>query len=103
MVEEGGGGAEDRDLRNKGSNHGKACPSLEGRKRVQSSEGLAEHFHEGRCEPAQRTSIGAVVSGSERCNGHGGRRDRQGGVNVGNFVFHEGRDAGKKTTPGGRE
>ena len=62
-MEAKGGGAEDRDLRNKGSNHGKACPSLEGRKRVQSSEGLAEHFHEGRCEPAQRTSIGAVCQG----------------------------------------
>src|SRR5712692_8060672 len=43
------------------------------------------------------------MSGFERCNSHGGRRDRRGGVNVGNSAFHEGWGAGKKTTRGGRE
>jgi hypothetical protein len=34
-------------------------------------------------------------------SGHEGRRAGQGPVNVGFSTFHEGRGAGKKTTPGG--
>jgi len=34
-------------------------------------------------------------------SGHEGRRVWQGALNVGSSAFHEGRGAGKKTTPGG--
>jgi hypothetical protein len=36
-------------------------------------------------------------------SGHEERRARQGSVNVGSSAFHEGRGAGKKTTPGGHD
>jgi hypothetical protein len=35
--------------------------------------------------------------------GHEGRRVWQGALNVGSSAFHEGRGAGKKTTPGGHD
>ncbi len=41
LVEEEGGGAEDRNLRNQGAYHGKASSRLESRERVQGSERLA--------------------------------------------------------------
>jgi hypothetical protein len=36
-------------------------------------------------------------------SGHEGRRVWQGALNVGFSTFHEGRGAGKKTTPGGHD
>jgi hypothetical protein len=36
-------------------------------------------------------------------SGREGRRAWQGSVNVGSSAFHEGRGAGKKTTPGGHD
>ncbi len=46
---------------------------------------------------------GLITGDFHRWEGHEGRRARQGPVNVRFSTLHEGRGAGKKTTPGGHD
>jgi hypothetical protein len=57
---------------------------------------------EGRLEIAGLESRSGLIMGDFIGNsGHEGRRVWHGALNVGYSAFHEGRGAGKKTTPGG--
>jgi hypothetical protein len=46
---------------------------------------------------------GLIIGDFTGSSGHEGRRVWQGALNVGSSAFHEGRGAGKKTTPGGHD
>ena len=60
-------------------------------------------MEEGRLEIAGLESGSGLIMGDFIGNsGHEGRRAWRGELNVGSSGFHEGRDAGKKTTRGGR-
>src|SRR2546426_11268051 len=71
-----------------GNIHCGDCPLLLGLLPIQGANNLESNARQ------RKGSLGFV---------HGGRRGRQGPVNVDSERFHEGRGAGKSTIPGGRK